>query len=156
MVDPPNELSGQLQILKSMYESKIPFNRILGFAVECVEGETVSVRFTMKPELIGNYVLETLHGGVISAVLDATGGLNVSVSLLQKLEGQPAAEIEQRMARIGTIDLRIDYLRPGRGRSFYATSDIMRTGKKVAVTRMQLHNDEDKLIAVGTGTYIVG
>ena len=118
--------------------------------------ETVSVRFTMKPELIGNYVLETLHGGVISAVLDATGGLNVSVSLLQKLEGQPAAEIEQRMARIGTIDLRIDYLRPGRGRSFYATSDIMRTGKKVAVTRMQLHNDEDKLIAVGTGTYIVG
>ena len=33
---------------------------------------------------------------------------------------------------------------------------IMRTGKKVAVTRMELHNDEDLLIAVGTGTYIVG
>jgi acyl-coenzyme A thioesterase PaaI-like protein len=32
----------------------------------------------------------------------------------------------------------------------------MRTGKKVAVTRMELHNDEDLLIAVGTGTYIVG
>ncbi|HHP7233792.1 MAG TPA: thioesterase family protein [Desulfobacterales bacterium] len=156
MVDPPNDLTGQLQILKSMYESKILFNRILGFKVESVEGETVYVRFAMKPELIGNYVLETLHGGVISAVLDATGGLNVSVSLLQKLQGQPAAEIEQRMTRIGTIDLRIDYLRPGRGRSFRATSDIMRTGKKVAVTRMQLHNDEDKLIAVGTGTYIVG
>jgi len=152
----PSDLHRQLQILKSMYESKIPFNRVLGFKVECVEGETVCVRFDMQPELVGNYVLETLHGGVISAVLDATGGLNVSVGLLQKLQGQPAAEIEQRMARIGTIDVRIDYLRPGRGHSFRATSDIMRTGKKVAVTRMQLHNDAGKLIAVGTGTYIVG
>jgi acyl-coenzyme A thioesterase PaaI-like protein len=26
----------------------------------------------------------------------------------------------------------------------------------VTVTRMELHNDEDTLIAVGTGTYVVG
>jgi acyl-coenzyme A thioesterase PaaI-like protein len=32
----------------------------------------------------------------------------------------------------------------------------MRTGRKVAVTRMELHNDEGVLVAVGTGTYIVG
>jgi len=32
----------------------------------------------------------------------------------------------------------------------------MRSGRKVAVTRMALHNEEDTLIAVGTGTYIVG
>jgi acyl-coenzyme A thioesterase PaaI-like protein len=32
----------------------------------------------------------------------------------------------------------------------------MRTGRKVAVTRMELHNDERVLVAVGTGTYIVG
>lgn len=156
MVDSQNDMRRRLQVLKSMYESKIPFNRVLGFEVQDVEGDTVCVRFDMHPQLIGNYLMETLHGGVISAVLDATGGLNVSVSLLQKLQEQPTAEIEQRIARIGTIDLRVDYLRPGRGRSFQATSDIMRTGKKVAVTRMQLHNDENKLIAVGTGTYIVG
>jgi acyl-coenzyme A thioesterase PaaI-like protein len=32
----------------------------------------------------------------------------------------------------------------------------MRTGRKVAVTRMELKNDENVLIAVGTGAYIVG
>jgi uncharacterized protein (TIGR00369 family) len=110
----------------------------------------------MRADLIGNYFLETLHGGVISAVLDATGGLSVSVSLLEKLQGEPEEEIEKRMARIGTIDLRVDYLRPGRGKTFRAVSAIMRTGRKVAVTRMELHNDESVLVAVGTGTYIVG
>jgi len=32
----------------------------------------------------------------------------------------------------------------------------MRAGRRVSVTRMELHNDQDVLIAVGTGTYIVG
>jgi acyl-coenzyme A thioesterase PaaI-like protein len=33
---------------------------------------------------------------------------------------------------------------------------VLRTGSKVAVTRMEMHNDQKTLIAVGTGTYIVG
>lgn len=152
----PAAFEMQLQYLKAMYEQKIPFNKILGFEVETLQANKVVVRFAMRADLIGNYVLKTLHGGVISSVLDATGGLSVSVSLLEKLQGEPAAEIEKRMARIGTIDLRIDYLRPGRGKTFRALSSIMRTGKKVAVTRMELHNDEPLLVAVGTGTYIVG
>jgi acyl-coenzyme A thioesterase PaaI-like protein len=32
----------------------------------------------------------------------------------------------------------------------------LRTGARVAVTRMEMRNDADKLIAVGTGTYTVG
>jgi uncharacterized protein (TIGR00369 family) len=155
-VSNPAGLEEQLQYLKLMYEKKIPFNRILGFEVETYHVGNVAVRFAMKPELIGNYVMETLHGGVISSVLDATGGLNVSISLVEKLQGESVENIEERVTRIGTIDLRVDYLRPGRGRGFLATSSIMRTGKKVAVTRMELHNDDDRLIAVGTGTYIVG
>jgi uncharacterized protein (TIGR00369 family) len=152
----PAAFESQMQYLKAMYEEKIPFNKILGFEVETLSVSKVVVGFAMRADLIGNYFLETLHGGVISAVLDATGGLSVSVSLLEKLQGEPEEEIEKRMARIGTIDLRVDYLRPGRGKTFRAVSAIMRTGRKVAVTRMELHNDERVLVAVGTGTYIVG
>jgi len=79
-----------------------------------------------------------------------------SVGVLNRMIGSPKDEMAQRLARIGTIDLRIDYLRPGRGKYFHARSNMMRTGRKVAVTRMELHNDQDLLIAVGTGTYIVG
>jgi acyl-coenzyme A thioesterase PaaI-like protein len=33
---------------------------------------------------------------------------------------------------------------------------VLRSGSRVVVTRMEFHNDEGKLVAVGTGTYIVG
>ena len=56
---------------------------------------------------------------------------------------------------MGTIDLRVDYLRPGLGQSFSAKGFVLRTGRKVAVTRMELHNDKDLLIAVGTGAYSI-
>lgn len=150
------ELAMQLQYLKHFYEQRIPFNRILGLEVETLDEGQVAACFAMRAELIGNNYAEILHGGVISSVLDATGGLSVSISLLERLQGEPVAEIERRIARIGTIDLRVDFLRPGRGKTFRATSSIMRTGRKVAVTRMELLNDEGLLIAVGTGTYIVG
>jgi acyl-coenzyme A thioesterase PaaI-like protein len=50
----------------------------------------------------------------------------------------------------------VDYLRPGKGTEFLATGVVMRAGRKVAVTRMEMHSDAGVLIAVGTGTYIVG
>ena len=57
---------------------------------------------------------------------------------------------------MGTIDLRVDYLRPGRGTHFLAEARLLRAGNKVAVTRMELHNDKEELLAVGTGTYLCG
>jgi len=144
------------QILCEMYERKIPFNKILGLKVESLKMEDVRVKFEMKGAFIGNYVHGILHGGVISAILDTTGGLTASLGVLQKMAGRTAEEIGKSLTKIGTIDLRIDYLRPGKGNYFIATGVIMRAGRRVSVTRMELHNDQDVLIAVGTGTYIVG
>jgi uncharacterized protein (TIGR00369 family) len=79
-----------------------------------------------------------------------------SVGVLNRMADAPRDEMARQLSRIGTIDLRVDYLRPGRGDYFHARSSILRTGRKVAVMRMELHNDQDLLISVGTGTYIVG
>jgi uncharacterized protein (TIGR00369 family) len=54
--------------------------------------------------------------------------------------------------RISTIDQRVDFLRPVIGMWFVATAYVLRTGKKIAVTRIELHNDQNRLIAVGTGS----
>ena len=145
-----------LAALRQMYEERLPFNRVLGLEVRRLTPETIAVEFDMKTELIGNYVQEALHGGVISASLDATGGLLASASIVPKLIGKSVETVTDRFARLGTIDLRVDYLRPGRGQRFTATGSILRSGRKVAVTRMELANENDLLIAVGTGTYIVG
>ncbi len=71
------------------------------------------------------------------------------------MEGAPTEEIMQQFAKLGTIDLRIDYLRPGTGAEFIATGYVQRTGNKVAVTRMELHDDRRRLVATGTGAYVV-
>lgn len=156
MTEALNTLSAQLDFLRKWYESQIPFNQVIGLQVETLRTDFVSIRFPMRPELIGNWVHGTLHGGVISTVLDAAGGLTAAASLLEKMQGCTAREIAARIARIGTIDLRVDFLRPGRSDFFRAKSTIMRTGNKVAVTRMEFFNNKELLIAVGTGTYIVG
>jgi len=73
----------------------------------------------MREELIGNFVRRILHGGVISAVLDLTGGLIAFAELVKHLGAVPPDELAKRFARAGTIDMRVDYLRRGTGEYFY-------------------------------------
>ena len=156
MVYEGTEMAELFDLLRDIFEEQIPFNKVLGVRVESLDMEGVCLKIEMKKELIGNPLKAVLHGGVISSILDAAGGITAMWGMLKKLAQSPMEEIGKRLFNVGTIDLRVDYLRPGRGKYFLATASIMRTGQRVAVIRMQLHNDKKSLIAVGTGTYIVG
>ena len=145
-----------LQLLKEITEGKIPFNKLIGMKIETLDLDKIGIRFEMRPELVGNFTRGNLHGGVISSVLDVTGGMVAWTGIMKKMEGQSFDEISERFNKIGTIDIRVDYLRPGLGKYFIATGSTLRTGNKVSVSRMELHNDKGILIAVGTGTYVVG
>ena len=145
-----------LQLLKEITEEKIPFNKLIGMKIETLDLDKIGIRFEMRPELVGNFTRGNLHGGVISSVMDVTGGMVAWTGIMKKMEGQSFDEISERFNKIGTIDIRVDYLRPGLGEYFVATGSTLRTGNKVSVTRMELHNDKGILIAVGTGTYVVG
>lgn len=142
--------------LHRLYEERLPFNRVLGIRVTSVGSDGGTMAILMREALIGNVFHRTLHGGVISAVLDAVGGLTASASLATRAAGLSEEEVKAMFARVGTIDLRVDYLRPGRGERFAASGRIMRAGRKVAVVRMEMHADESLLVAVGTGTYMIG
>ena len=63
---------------------------------------------------------------------------------------------ESTVIKGGTIDLNVDYLRPGKGKHFIAYGNILRVGNKVGVVHTELRNEKDKLIATGTGTYLIG
>jgi uncharacterized protein (TIGR00369 family) len=155
MVKPPKKIDALLKIAQEVYEN-LPFNRLLGLSVNTLKLDEAGFCFPMKNILIGNTVHGFLHGGVISAVLDTTGGLTATASAVNRKQSLLNEEIADWIARIGTIDLRVDYLRPGRGKRFISTGTVMRTGNKVAVTRMELSNEENVMIAVGTGAYIIG
>lgn len=149
-----SELSLLLHHMVQLAESG--FNEVLGFSIEPPDLDTGCLKFEMRKELMGNPVYRTLHGGVISAILDSVGGNVVYLRIFKEMKGKPLEKQVKRLSKVGTIDLRVDYLRPGTGKSFSATGYLLRFGNKVAVTRMELHNDEQVLIAAGTASYTVG
>jgi uncharacterized protein (TIGR00369 family) len=130
----------------------VPFNRVLGLEVESADPAAPKLRFAMRPELIGNTRRGILHGGVISAVLDVTAGFAIMLALHKEAHAGDKVEFPN----IGTIDLRVDYLRPGRGEFFVATGRVVRLGNRIAVTHMEMVNDEGELIATGGAAYVVG
>ncbi len=141
--------------IKDIFEHKITFNEFLGFQVDSLSDTEVVISFAMRPELVGHYLYGRLHGGVISSVLDATGGLAVMWGLVLYHQTETVEETLQRFAHLGTIDLRIDYLRQGIGERFFATAKVSRLGRRIATTQMLLTNDDGTEISSGTATYIV-
>lgn len=141
--------------LTEMFEQRITFNSVLGLKVLSVKPGDVRGRITMRPELVGHYTYGRLHGGVISATLDAMGGLALMVAIAERHPHDDTAQVMQRFSRMGTIDLRVDYLRQGMGQHFIASTEVLRLGGRVGTVQMRLVNDEGTLIATGAGAYMV-
>ena len=137
-----------------LFEQAITFNQTLGLKVHQFS-EAPSIRFDMRPELVGHYFYGRLHGGVISAALDSIGGFAIMCGISAKHPADTAAQVMERFGKLGTIDLHVDYLRPGIGSHFIASAKINRLGGRIGSTQMALHNNEGLLIATGSANYIV-
>lgn len=141
--------------LKDIFENKIVFNQMLGLKIDSVRPERVVGRIVMRPELVGHYAYNRVHGGVISASLDALGGLAVMAAIGARHMDESPEQRVMRFAKLGTIDLRIDYLRPGIGEVFELRAEVMRLGSRVASTRMEFLGADGKLLSCGSAAYIV-
>lgn len=137
-----------------VFERRITFNQTLGFKVIEFAKEP-KVRFDMRDSLVGHFAYGRLHGGVISATLDATAGFAIMCNMAFNHPEDTPEQILARFSKLGTIDLRIDYLRPGIGEYFIATANVTRLGGRIGSTQMSLHSSTGKLIATGAGSFIV-
>ena len=144
------------QQLTDFWNSNMPFNKLLGLQITRFNAQNSEVRFEWQDKLIGNPMQKILHGGVTASALDLAGGTVAAANIIEQLEDVSPASIQQSLSKIGTIDLRTDFLRPGRGEEFIVTAHIIRSGSKVAVARMEMHNELGEHIAFGTGTYMIG
>ena len=147
-----HELKGGMALLTRYH----PFHELMGMTIEPVEDGSVRIRFPMRDDLCGHPGLGILYGGVISCMIDIIGGAVASWHQIKDIKDHPVEEQLKRMSVIRTIDLRVDYLRPGKGKEFIVTGSVLREGKKVLVERMEFKNEEGILIAVGIGSFMVG
>ena len=107
----------------------------------------------MNPNLIGNVSFQILHGGVAATLLDNIGGIVAMAELYLRAEPEQLADTLKKVTRLATVDMRVDYLSPGRGQHFIATAEVLRMGRKGCTMRMNLVNDEGKAIATGIASY---
>jgi uncharacterized protein (TIGR00369 family) len=141
--------------LAELFQSRITFNQTLGLEIVSVRHPAPRIRLAMRPALVGHFLHGRLHGGVTAATLDAMGGLALMVAIGEHHAAETTPQVLQRFAKMGTIDLRIDYLRPGTGAWFEATAEVTRLGGRIGSTQMRLVNDAGTLIATGAAAYVI-
>ena len=141
--------------LTKIFDEMIPFNRVLGLKITSLKPGGVKGRLEMRPELIGHFMSNRLHGGVISAGLDAMAGVAVMAAIGARHMDEAPMQRLHRFAKLGTIDLRIDYLRPAIGDRFELRANVLRLGSRVATARMEFLGADATLLASGAAAYIV-
>jgi uncharacterized protein (TIGR00369 family) len=126
------------------FASNVPHNRALGMVIDDIGENWAQISLPYDTRFVGNPETGVLHGGVITALLDATCGAAVFTSL-------------PRMQPIATLDLRIDYLRPAEaGRTVVAKATCYHLSKNVGFARaVAYHDDESQPIATAAGTFMV-
>jgi uncharacterized protein (TIGR00369 family) len=142
--------------LKLIFEQKIVFNQAIGLVIDTLApDEPATAHLEMKPTLIGHFAHQRLHGGVIATALDSMGGLAVMAAIAARHLHEPPEARLMRFSKLGTIDLRVDYLRPAIGPRFFVRAEVLRLGSRVASTRMEFLDAQQRLLSTGSAAYIV-
>jgi uncharacterized protein (TIGR00369 family) len=116
----------QKAMLVRFMEELIPFNRFLGLKVDTLSEGYCVLRLPWREELTGDPFRPAVHGGVLSTLVDTAGGLACF------------SKLTSRKDRVSTVDLRVDYLRPGHGQDLLCEARVVRMGNRVAVARMEV------------------
>lgn len=140
--------------LLEFFLHQVPFHRHIGIGFEFREDDIV-LTCPFHEDLVGNSFGRVLHGGVIATLLDACGGINAYAKAIERIGALPSPSKLKRLSKGATIDLRVDYLAPGRGEHFTTTCHVLKAGSRVTMTRMELQNEQGVQIAVGSGTYLI-
>lgn len=129
-----------------------PFFQHNGMSMRVVDGQ-IEAYIEMQPYMVGNVAFQILHGGVAATILDSVGGIVAMGELYKKTESETLPDTIKKVTRLATVDMRVDYLAPGRGKYFIARAETLRLGRKGCTMRMTMVNDEDKPIATAIASY---
>jgi uncharacterized protein (TIGR00369 family) len=112
----------------------IPYSAFIGAEVK-VDDQRLLYWLDKRPSNIGNPSLPAIHGGVIGGFLELAAAIEIIYNL--NVSDMPKV-----------VDFSLDYLRPGRYKTIYASCKVMRQGKQlVNVSATAWQDDEQTPIA---------
>ena len=120
----------------------VPHARAIGMRIDRIEPGDVWVSLPYDERFVGDPNTGVIHGGIVSTLLDASGGLAVF----------SAVGFDQSIATLG---LRIDYMKPATPhKDVRAHIECYKVGKSICLTRgFAFHESEDEPIAAMTATF---
>jgi uncharacterized protein (TIGR00369 family) len=121
----------------------VPYARTVGLELERDAGGLLAV-LRFREHNIGNFVVPTIHGGVVGALLEHAAMMH----LLVETEVQIVPRI---------VNVSIDYLRPCRAEDTFARGSIIRQGRTVANVRVTAWQGEDatRLVAAAHAHFLM-
>jgi len=117
-----------------------PFLDHMGIEVLARSDGYSELRLPVREHLLNSR--STVQGGVLATLIDAAVGSAVSSTL------EPGQEMV-------TVELKINYLHPGKGEYLIARGRMHHRGRTLAVGIAEIENPEGKKVAMGTATFMM-
>lgn len=122
-----------------MTEDNGGFTQLVGTELSNVEERRATIN--LKAEERHLNPSGTVHGGVISTLIDAS----MAEALNTMIE-----EGEQPF----TIQITVNYMKPGKPGMLTSTAQVRKGGERITIVEAEvMQEDEDEVIALATGTY---
>lgn len=137
-------MNARVQYYKNFIGTEIkngpsPFANWLNGIIREVEEESISIEFTVRPEMCNP--VKWLHGGMIAAIIDDVIGMNIWL-------------IDDAVFYF-TVGMHVDYYaNVQQGNKVTATTRIVKKGKRVMYASCSLTSAEGILLARGNSTLI--
>ena len=118
----------------------VPYHASLGLRVEELTPERVRLRVPYTDDNANPG--QALHGGATASTIDAAAALVARAAL-----GAGAG------FETGTLDLSVNYLAAAIGEDIVATADVLRRGRELVYSAVDVRTDVGKRIAIGLSTF---
>ncbi|HHP7235370.1 MAG TPA: PaaI family thioesterase [Desulfobacterales bacterium] len=119
--------------------SRAPIQQTFGMQLHYNEHDQAVFLLPHNP--LFEHAMKDLHGGAIATLVDNAGWFTAAV---------------RYQTWIATVELQVRLLEPARRKNLRAVGRLLRAGKNLAVTDMEVRTQSSgRLVAVGAGTFSV-
>jgi acyl-coenzyme A thioesterase PaaI-like protein len=147
--EPVQDIKRRRDGVLNTYVQRVPFFKYLGISFER-KGDELTGILTYQPKLIGNAIVNRLHGGGTSAFLESTATITLGWKTIWDAMEAGEFNLDDENLKLPplpkTISITTDYLRPGLPRDAYARATITRAGRRYASVQVEAWQDNREVL----------
>jgi uncharacterized protein (TIGR00369 family) len=121
-------------------KTKNPFWALLGMELLEIKKGWAIVRLPLEDKLTN--AIGLVHGGAIFSAADSAVGMAL-------------VGMTSRDESITTLEMKINYMKPAKGREIMAEAKIIHRGSQTAIGDVAVRDEEQNLISKGLATYAI-